>query len=183
MVIVLFVATLWAIEVVDVVLGNTLDEEGVQPREGEGLLGVLFAPLLHAGWGHLAANSVPLLVLGFLILVTGVGHWVSVTAIVWVVGGLGVWLTGPENTVHIGASVLVFGWLVHLLLRGLFTLRIGQIALGVVVFLIYGGALWGVLPGQAGISWQGHLFGAVGGALAAWLTADRGARRRRTTPG
>lgn len=168
-----FVAVLWVIEVVDVTLGNRLDAEGVQPREQEGLLGILFAPLLHAGWGHLAANSVPLLVLGFLILLTGVAHWLEVTAIVWVVGGVGVWLTGPEHTVHIGASVLVFGWLVHLMLRGLFTLRIGQIALGVLIFLLYGGALWGVLPGQPGISWQGHLFGAIGGALAAWLTADR----------
>lgn len=177
----LFVAALWAIEVVDVALGGRLDQEGVQPREQEGLLGILFAPLLHAGWGHLAANSVPLLLLGFLILLAGVGHWAEVTAVVWVVGGVGVWLTGPDNTVHIGASVLVFGWLVHLVLRGLFTRRLGQIALGVVVFLVYGGALWGVLPGAPGVSWEGHLFGALGGALAAWLTADR--RTPRSRPG
>jgi membrane associated rhomboid family serine protease len=179
----LFVAALWAIEVVDVMLGNALDDEGVQPREQEGLLGILLAPLLHVGWGHLAANSVPLLGLGFLILLSGVGHWLEVTAVVWVVGGVGVWLTGPDNTVHIGASVLVFGWLVHLIVRGLFTLRIGQIALGVVIFLVYGGALWGVLPGAPGVSWQGHLFGAVGGALAAWLTADRRAPRSRALAG
>lgn len=168
-----FVALLWVVEAVDTAMANRLDHEGVQPREQEGLLGIVFAPLLHAGWEHLAANSVPLLVLGFLILLAGIGHWLAVTAIVWVVGGVGVWLTGPDHTVHIGASVLVFGWLVHLILRGFFTRRIGQIALGLLVLAVYGGALWGVLPGQPGISWQGHLFGAVGGGLAAWLTADR----------
>lgn len=170
----IFVALLYAIELVDAGMANRLDQEGVRPRDADGLLGIVFAPLLHGGWGHLAANTVPLLVLGFLILLSGVGHWLEVTAIVWVVGGLGTWLVAPEHTVHIGASVLVFGWLVHLILRGFFTRRGGQILLGLVVLFLYGGALWGVLPSQPGISWQGHLFGAVGGALAAWLTADRG---------
>jgi membrane associated rhomboid family serine protease len=167
-----FVALLYAIELLDTLLDNRLDQEGVQPQDRDGLLGILFAPLLHVGWGHLAANTVPLLLLGFLILLSGVGHWLEVTAIVWVVGGLGTWLVAPPHTVHLGASVLVFGWLVHLILRGFFTRRPGQIVLGLVVLFLYGGVLWGVLPGQAGISWQGHLFGALGGGLAAWLTAD-----------
>ncbi len=167
-----FVGLLYAIEFYDQASKTQLDNEGVHPRDTDGLLGILFAPLLHAGWDHLAANTVPLLVLGFLILLSGVGHWFEVTAIVWVVGGLGTWLIAPENTVHLGASVLVFGWLVHLILRGLFTGRPGQIILGIVLFLLYGGVLWGVLPNQPGISWQGHLFGAIGGLLAAWLTAD-----------
>jgi membrane associated rhomboid family serine protease len=145
----------------------------VQPQQRAGLLGILFAPLLHVGWGHLAANTLPLLLLGFLILLSGVSQWLEVTAIVWFMGGLGTWLVAPPNTVHLGASVLVFGWLVHLILRGFFTRRVGQIVLGLVVLFMYGGVLWGVLPGQPGISWQGHLFGAVGGGLAAWWTADR----------
>lgn len=172
LVITAFIALLWVIEFYDQSSTARLDDEGVQPRETEGLLGILFAPLLHAGWDHLVANTVPLLVLGFLILVSGIGHWFEVTAIVWVVGGLGTWLIAPEGTVHLGASVLVFGWLVHLILRGLFTGRLGHIVLGIVLFFLYGGVLWGVLPSQPGISWQGHLFGAIGGALAAWLTAD-----------
>ncbi|MDN5892553.1 MAG: rhomboid family intramembrane serine protease [Nocardioides sp.] len=169
-----FVAALWVIELVDMLLSNRLDREGIEPREADGLLGILFAPLLHAGWGHLAANTLPLLVLGFLILLSGIGTWVAVTLIVWGVGGFGTWLTGGENTIHLGASGLIFGWLVYLLVRGLFTGRPGQIALGVVVLLVYGSVLWGVFPGQEGISWQGHLFGAVGGAIAAWLLAERG---------
>jgi len=168
-----FVALLYAIEFVDTLMDNRLDQEGVQPQEKDGLLGILFAPLLHAGWGHLAANTLPLLLLGFLILLSGVGQWLEVTAIVWFVAGTGTWLVAAPNTVHLGASVLVFGWLVHLILRGFFTGKAGQIVLGLVVLFLYGGVLWGVLPGQTGISWQGHLFGAVGGGLAAWLTADR----------
>lgn len=176
-VIVAFVAALWVIELVDVLLANRLDLEGVQPRDPDGLTGVLVAPLLHAGWAHLVANTVPALVLGFLVLLSGISTWLSVTALIWLVGGLGTWLVAPPHTIHLGASVLIFGWLVYLILRGFFTGRAGQIVAGLLVFLVYGGLLWGVLPGQPGVSWQGHLFGAVGGGLAAWLLA----RRRRAT--
>jgi membrane associated rhomboid family serine protease len=88
--------------------------------------------------------------------------------VVWVVGGVGTWLTGQPGSVHIGASVLAFGWLVYLLLRGVFSRRVGQVLLGLLLLTVYGGVLFGVLPGQPGVSWQGHLFGAVGGGLAAW---------------
>ncbi|WP_110182246.1 rhomboid family intramembrane serine protease [Nocardioides solisilvae] len=165
-----FVALLWVIEGYDAATGNQLDDEGIRPGYSDGLMGILLAPLLHLGWDHLVANSVPLLVLGFLILLSGVGRWLVVTTVVWIVGGLGTWFFGGVGTVHLGASILVFGWLLYLLVRGVFTRRPGQIALGVVVFLLYGGALWGVLPGQAGVSWQGHLFGALGGLCAAWGT-------------
>lgn len=168
-----FVALLWGVEVVDVILEHRLDDDGVRPRTAEGLWGILFAPLLHGGWGHLAANSTLLLLLGFLILLSGIGRWLLVTAIVWVVGGLGTWVIGQDHSVHIGASGLVFGWLTYLILRGIFAMRLGQIALGAVLLFAYGGVLWGVLPGQPGISWQGHLFGALGGGLAAWLLARR----------
>ena len=168
-----FVAGLYVIEAVDTVLGNQLDGFGVMPREPDGFDGILFAPLLHVGWVHLLANTVPLLVLGYLILLSGVARWAAVTAVVWLVGGLGTWLTGADHTIHLGASVLVFGWLVYLLLRGVFTRRLGQVLIGVVVLFLYGGALWGVLPIQEGVSWQGHLFGAVGGGLAARWFANR----------
>ena len=168
-----FVALLYVIEFIDSLMNNRLDADGVRPREADGLMGIVFAPLLHAGWGHLAANTLPVLVLGFLILLSGARTWLAVTAIVWVVGGFGTWLTGQDNSVHIGASVLIFGWLVYLIVRGFFSAKMGQIALGVLILIFYGGMLWGVFPGEQGISWQGHLFGALGGALAAWLLADR----------
>ncbi|WP_193609722.1 rhomboid family intramembrane serine protease [Nocardioides lijunqiniae] len=168
-----FVVLLWALEIIDAAVGHRLDQYGVQPREGDGLLGILFAPVLHAGWGHLAANTVPALVLLFLVLVSGVSRGLAVTAVIWVVGGVGVWLVAPSGTTHLGASVLIFGWLVYLMLRGFFTGRVREIALGVLLFVLYGGLLLGVLPGQEGISWQGHLFGAAGGALAAYALSER----------
>jgi membrane associated rhomboid family serine protease len=174
-----FVGMLWVIEIVDATMNHELDQYGVQPREGEGLLGILFAPLLHSGWGHLSANTVPALVLGFLVLVSGIGRGLEATAVIWLVGGIGVWLVAGSGSVHLGASVLIFGWLVYLMVRGIFTRRAGEIILGMVLFFMYGSLLLGVLPGQPGISWQGHLFGAVGGALAAWLISATDERTKR----
>jgi membrane associated rhomboid family serine protease len=168
-VILLFVGALYLIELLDQLSGSRLQQSGgLEPRETDGLSGIVFAPVLHGPWDHLLANTVPLLLFGFLLLLSGVRRWLVVTAVVWVVGGVGVWLTGGAGSVHIGASVLVFGWLSYLLLRGVFSGQPGQLALGVLLLVIYGGILWGVMPGQPGISWQGHLFGAIGGGLAAW---------------
>lgn len=179
-VIVGFVALLYLVELVDTLDRNRLDGYGIRPREADGLDGIVFAPLLHHGWAHLAANTVPLLVFGFLILLAGVARWAAVTAIVWVVGGAGTWLTGQPHSLHLGASVLAFGWLVYLLLRGVFARDASQVALGAILLFLYGGILYGVLPGQPGVSWQGHLFGALGGALAAYRFGanDRVSRRR-----
>ena len=175
-----FVALLWLIEGIDVLLGNSLDAQGIRPGMSDGLVGVLFAPFLHVGWGHLLSNSGPLLVLGFLILLSGVGRWIAVSLVVAVVSGVGTWIFGGYGTIHLGASGLVFGWLVYLVVRGIFNRRPWQIVVGVVVFLYYGSLLWGVLPTTPGVSWQGHLFGAVGGFLAAWwLEAPERAKRRR----
>lgn len=177
-----FVALLYLLEAVDTALGHRLDGGGVRPREVDGLDGILFAPLLHAGWQHLESNTLPLLVFGFLILLAGVARWLSVTAVVWLVGGVGVWLTGPSHTLHLGASVLAFGWLVYLLVRGVFSRRVSQVLLGLVLLVLYGGLLWGVLPSQPGVSWQGHLFGALGGGLAAWWFGGRDRAAPVTSP-
>ncbi|MDQ3887218.1 MAG: rhomboid family intramembrane serine protease, partial [Actinomycetota bacterium] len=114
-----FTGLLYLSEAVDTVLGGTLDGAGIQPREIDGLDGVLWAPLLHAGWQHLVANTVPVLVLGFLTLAGGIAQFLVVTAVVWVVGGVGIWLIGAPFT-HLGASVLVFGWMAFLLVRGFY---------------------------------------------------------------
>ncbi|MGA8845945.1 MAG: rhomboid family intramembrane serine protease, partial [Nocardioides sp.] len=172
-----FVVLLYVIELVDVIASNRLDNLGVEPRSADGLWGVLFAPLLHAGWMHLEANTLPVLLLGFLVLFSGISRGLQATAVIWIVGGVGVWLVAPPNSIHLGASVLIFGWLVYLIVRGIWTRRIGQILLGIVLFLLYGSLLLGVLPGQPGVSWQGHLFGAIGGGLAAWLIRFEDARR------
>lgn len=178
-----FVLLLWVIEIIDVASGGRLDDEGINPRTGDGLWGILFAPVLHGDWAHLIANTVPVLVLGFLVLLSGIGRGLTATGIIWIIGGFGTWLIGGSNTNHIGASILIFGFIAYLLTRGIFTRNLGQLAIGVVVFVLYGSALWGILPRSPGISWQGHLFGAIGGVVAAWLlSADaRGARARNSS--
>lgn len=168
-----FVVLLWVVEVVDVLVNHRLDGYGVEPRDTDGLLGIVFAPVLHASWDHLIANTAPVLVLGFLVLLGGIAQGLAVTAVIWVVAGVGVWLTAPDDTVHLGASMLVFGWLAHLLVRGFVSRSPAHLGVALLVFLLYGGALLGVLPGQPGVSWQGHLFGAVGGVLAALLLTAR----------
>jgi membrane associated rhomboid family serine protease len=177
-----FAIMLYVLEFVDVVVPNhPLDQLGIEPREADGLWGIAFAPVLHFGWEHLIANTIPVLILGFLTLVAGIARGIYATAIIWVVGGVGVWLTGGAGTNHAGASVLIFGWLTYLLARGLFTRSITQILIGLAVLAVYGGVLWGVLPSDSGVSWQGHLFGAIGGLIAAWAVSsdDREARKRR----
>lgn len=175
-----FTGLLYLTEAVDTVLSGALDEEGIQPRRLDGLDGVLWAPVLHGDWQHLVTNTFPVLVLGFFALAGGTGQFIAVTATIWLVGGLGTWLFA-EGGIHIGASILVFGWLVFLLARGFFTRSPGQVVLAMVLFMIWGGVLWGVLPGAPGISWEGHLFGALGGLLAARLVAraDRTRHSRR----
>ena len=168
-----FVALLWVLEIVDATTGNPLDEYGVQPRTEDGLVGIVLAPVLHFGFDHLVSNTVPVLVLGFLTLATGIARGLAATAIIWVVGGLGVWLFAQPGSTHAGASVLIFGWIVFLVVRGFLNRHPTEILIGVAVFLLYSGALLGVLPGQPGVSWQGHLFGAIGGFLAARLLTTR----------
>jgi membrane associated rhomboid family serine protease len=168
-----FTGLLYLVEAADTVLGGALESAGIRPRRLDGLDGVLWAPLLHAGWQHLVTNTVPVLVLGFLVLAGGIGQFLAVTAVVWLIGGLGIWLVAAGG-IHIGSSILVFGWMVFLLVRGFFARSLGQITLAVALFLVWGGILWGVLPGNPGVSWEGHLFGALGGALAARLVVGRG---------
>jgi len=165
-----FTALLYLIEIVDAVMSGRLDQFGIQPRSLGGLDGVLWAPLLHHGWAHLFANTLPVLLFGFLAMSNGVGQWIAVTATIWILSGLGVWLVGGAGTT-VGASGLAFGWLAFLLVRGIFSRSFGQIMVAVVLFLYWGSTLLGVLPGNPGVSWQGHLFGAIGGILAAWLVS------------
>ncbi|GAA5131938.1 hypothetical protein GCM10023320_55810 [Pseudonocardia adelaidensis] len=178
-----FTAGLYVIEAFDVVGGGALDRNyGIEPLEVDGLDGVLFAPLLHAGWAHLIANTVPFLVLGFLAMAGGFRQFLVVTATIWILGGIGVWLTGGYGSgYHIGASGVIFGWLVFLLTRGFFARSALQILMAVGLFLVWGGILFGVLPGQPGISWQSHLFGALAGLLAARLAARADRRSPRST--
>jgi membrane associated rhomboid family serine protease len=178
-----FVALLYLVELVDGLDQHRLDWYGIRPLQTDGLWGILFAPILHASWAHLYANTGPLVVLGLVGVVTGLARFVAATVIIWALGGFGTWLIGGLGsavpTVHLGASGLIFGWLAYLVTQGVFNRRLGQILLGLVVFLVYGAALWGVLPVAPGVSWQGHLTGAGAGVSAAYILADRPSARQR----
>ena len=171
-------AVMWVVELIDLLPGVNLDRWGIRPRTLDGLVGIVTAPFLHDGLAHLISNTIPFIVLGTLIAASSVGRYLAVTVMVALVSGLGTWLIGPAHTDHIGASAVVFGYLTYLLARGFFERKVGYIVVGILVLFFYGGVLWGLLP-RPGISWQGHLFGAVGGVLAAWLFHDE---KRRTTP-
>lgn len=173
-------AGLWVLEGLDQVSGNALDAYGIHARDVDGLPEIFTAPLLHAGWEHLASNSVPFFAFGALVLLGGVARWLVSTLVSVVTSGLTAWLLTPAGSIVLGASGLIFGWLTYLLVRGVWSRRPGQVALALVILLVYGGLLWGVLPGEAGVSWQAHLGGAAGGVLAAWLLHRRRADRPRS---
>jgi len=161
-------AGLWVIELIDTfLLGSRLQRYGIHPWSLQGLWGVLTAPLLHGGWSHLIANSMPFVVLGGLVRTRGEGRFWSVSLLIILVGGAGTWLFGGTGTNHIGASGLIFGWFGYLLLAGWYERSLSTAAISIVVGGLYGGMIWGVLPIRAGVSWQGHLFGFIGGWLAA----------------
>jgi membrane associated rhomboid family serine protease len=159
-------AVMWVVEVIDAA-GAHLDSNGIHPRDPGTLPDIAFAPFLHAGWGHLIGNTIPFLVLGAAIALGGLARVAAVTVIVVVVGGLGTWLFAGSNTNVIGASGVVFGFAAYLIARGAFSHRPLHLVAGLAVIAVYGATLAFSLVPHPGISWQGHLFGAIGGVVAA----------------
>jgi membrane associated rhomboid family serine protease len=157
---------MWAVEVVDLLAGD-LDSAGIRPRDPDGLVGIVASPFLHGSFGHLLGNTIPFVVLGAVIALGGLARVAVVTLIVAGIGGLGTWLVGPAGTVHIGASGIVFGFAAYLVARGAYTRRALHIGVGLIVLAVYGTTLLVGLVPTPGVSWQGHLFGAVGGIVAA----------------
>ncbi|WP_328888505.1 rhomboid family intramembrane serine protease [Streptomyces sp. NBC_00316] len=163
-----WIALLWVLESIDMATGQALDTYGITPREPGELLDIVPSAFLHSGWEHVASNTLPLLVLGFVAALGGIRRFAAVALTVIVVSGLGVWLTAPPYTVTLGASGVVFGLFGYLLVRGFVDRRALDIVVGFVIAAIYGSLLWGVLPTDSGISWQAHLFGLIGGVGAAF---------------
>ena len=164
---------MWAVEILDLLPFVHLDRFGIRPRSVAGLVGIVCAPFLHAGFAHLAANSFPFVILGGIVLLGGRRVFWSVTLFVTLTGGLGVWLFSGQSTNHIGASGLIFGYLGFLLARGFFEKSLPWMLGACAILLAYGGLLFGVLPIHAGVSWQGHLFGFLAGVGAARLWFPR----------
>ena len=167
------IASLWAVFAVDAVLGGALLRYGVVPRTVDGLRGIPLAPFLHANLAHLTANTASLLILGWLVMLRDPRHFGGVAVLAMLGGGLFAWLLGASNSVHVGASGVIFGFLGFLIFAGWYARSFGSIVLSIGVTTLWGGLVFGVLPGDAGISWQEHLGGFLGGVLAArWFSRD-----------
>jgi len=171
------VLLMWLLEIVNTLDSNNLDNDGIWARNFGRLWGIFTAPFLHASFQHLIANTIPFVFMGVIIALHGAKRLALVTLIVIVVGGLGTWLISPANVPTIGASGLVFGYATYLLVRGLFDRSVLEVFVGIVVGVIWGGALLSSLVPHYGVSWQGHLCGAIGGVVAAYVL-----RRERPSP-
>ena len=170
-------ALMWLVEILDsVAFDSGLQAHGIEPRQVDGLEGVVLAPLLHGGWAHLISNSIPFLVLGGLVMTYGLPRWIKATGFITIVAGLATWLLARSGN-HIGASILVFGYFGFLLGMAWFERSVKSIGIAVLVAVIYGGLIWGVVPTDSGVSWEGHLFGVIAGVAAAGLLTDRSRRR------
>jgi membrane associated rhomboid family serine protease len=169
-------AVMWVLEILAYVTDNRILSYGIQAHDVTDLPHVFTAPFLHASFDHLISNTVPFAILGFLAALRGISKFLTMNVIVMVVGGLGVWFLGPTGGVTVGASILIFGYFGYLVGRGLFERRLVDILIALVVGVLYGTAIAAsVVPNNPQISWQGHLFGLIGGVLAAWTLRRRDA--------
>ncbi len=163
-----FIPVLFAIEFIDRRLHHRLDQlGGIKPHRLDGLDGILFAPFLHASFDHLYGNAVPLIITGTFVLAVGLGRFLGITAVIALFSGVGAWFTGADGTIIVGASGIIFGYLGYLLVRGIVERSLWGIAVGLLVGLLYGAQIVLVLPTDPNISWQAHLFGFLGGMVAA----------------
>ncbi len=172
------VALMWVVEVINSLDSGRLDSDGIYPRNVGRLWGILTAPFLHVSFGHLVDNTVPFVFMGLIIALRGALRVGLVTLIVIVIGGLGTWLIAPAGSVTVGASGVVFGYATYLLTRGFFDRSALELLTGAVVGALWGSVLLASLVPQYGVSWQGHVCGAIGGVVAAWLAREHDRRGR-----
>jgi len=164
-----FAAALWLIELAELILHLDFTRYGVYPRTLQGLSGILLAPLIHGSLAHVFSNTLPIIILGTALLYGYPRSARLVLPVLYFGTGIGVWLFG-RSAWHIGASGLIFGMMFFIATIGVLRWDTRAIALAMVVFLLYGGMVWGVLPGDPSVSFESHLAGALlGVALAVWL--------------
>jgi membrane associated rhomboid family serine protease len=172
-------AVLWIVEIANAADHYRFDRFGLVPRTAGGLWGVLTEPFLHASYGHLAGNTLPFVLIGWVVMLAGIGVFATVSAVVLVAGGLLTWLVGPSNTVIVGASGLVFGWLGYLIARAVFSRRLKWIGVAIAVLFFFGTLLVGLFPSlNSNVSWQAHVCGFVAGIGAGALLHPRGGDTR-----
>lgn len=166
------VIIIWCVELLNSILNHSLNDYGVYPRKLQSLPGILFWPFLHGNLQHLIMNTFPLMVMGFFVATRGVGRFVLVSLFITIIGGLGVWCIGRE-AYHVGASGLVFGFFGYLVALGIYERSLVPMAVSSFIVFCYGGLIFGVLPGESFVSWEGHLAGLCAGILVARLSFER----------
>ncbi|MET7297884.1 rhomboid family intramembrane serine protease [Embleya sp. NPDC005575] len=172
------IGAVWAVQLINYTTDDSLLTHGVTPRRANELPDILSAPFLHFGTGHIVANTFPLMLLGFLAALRGIARFLAVLLTITVIGGLGVWLTAPAGSNTAGASILVFGLFGYLIVRGFADRRVLDVLIGFAILGLYGSSFaMGVTPLAEGVSWQGHLFGLIGGVSAALAFRRRRDRR------
>ena len=159
------VLLLWVMLILSLIL--PVNSLGIVPRTAAGLIGIALSPFLHQGFAHLAANTVSLLILGFLLISLEGKRTMVITLLLILLSGAGTWLIGRSGSIHIGASGVIYGYMGYLISSGIFRRDFKSIIIAVIVFFLYGGALWGVFPANTYISWEGHLCGFISGIIIA----------------
>lgn len=162
-----FLAVLIAVQVINTFTGNSLLQHGLVPRTYSGLQGVLFAPFLHGSVRHLLSNILPLAVLSWLVMSEGVERYIRVAVLITVMSGLLVWCVG-RSSIHVGASSLIFGLWTYLLARGWYERSLQSVVIAMFVGVFYSGLVFGFIP-VPGVSFEGHIAGALAGVLTGWL--------------
>jgi membrane associated rhomboid family serine protease len=164
------VAIMWAVEAVNSLDSNRIStSDGIYARNLDHIWAIFTAPFLHFSWQHLIANTIPFVFMGVIIALQGARRLLLVTLIIIVIGGVGTWLIAPSGTDTAGASGVVFGYATYLFARGFFNRSLLELLTGLVVGVVWGGALLSSIVPHYGVSWQGHVCGAIGGVVAAYL--------------
>ena len=164
-----FVGVIFVIHLLQAILNLDLRRLGVFPRELDGLPGILTGPLIHGSWEHLFSNSVSFIMLGAVLF------WfyprIALRSIIWLylLSGFGIWISGQPFSYHIGASGIVYGMVSLVFWSGVFRRNVKSIVLALIILVMYAGFFEGIVPGKEGISWEGHLSGAIAGILLAFV--------------
>ena len=165
---------LWVIQIVNAADNQGLNRFGLRPRHVDGLWGVLTQPFLHQSYNHLLSNTAPVILIGWVLLLSGVRVWLFVTAVVVVVGDFATWLIAPGDQVIVGASGMIFGWMGYLLARAYFSRRIRWVLTALALLVFFGTLLGSLLPAaDTHVSWQSHVCGFAAGVFVGWLLHPR----------
>jgi len=173
----LFIFTIWIVEIYKLVFDLNLYSFGIFPLRSYGLIGIITAPLIHADFNHLFANTIPLLVLGASVFYFYRNVAFSLIFFSYLITGILVWM-GGRQAFHIGSSGFIYALISFVFLSGIIKNDTRLLALSLLVVFLYGSMIWGILPFDSKISWESHLFGALTGISLAFIYRNEGPIRQ-----